>query len=351
MKCPVCSHVFPDALSRCSRCGRVAPERASTTETSSTLIEFPSQRQTRASLPDWRLELNEKVRAIKARRSMEAMVGEANAARRATSVAAETEPVGERPEESSISVPEDHANPIVAAALDRLRRASANAVSQPTPIGRRGSAAAARVAPVPSQQPAARSIAAPQTSALAAVEPFTPAIVQAAPDREELFDPAELLEGLDDEEFDPLAIAATAELPSTFEVQNAPLLARAMAGAIDVGIFALVSVPFVATAWAIGGDLGKLPVRLLLAGTLVLLAAYYVLAMLTIGGRTIGMMIGGLRVVDSDGCDPTSRALFLRATGYLAAALPVGLGFAWAFVNRNGCGVHDLISGTRVVRE
>ena len=65
----------------------------------------------------------------------------------------------------------------------------------------------------------------------------------------------------------------------------------------------------------------------------------------------IGMMMGGLRVVDEYGNEPTTRALFLRATGYVAAAVPAGLGFAWAIVNRDRCGLHDLISGTRVVRE
>lgn len=351
MKCPVCSHVYPDTLSRCSRCGRVAPDRASASDAPSTLIEFPSQRPMRASLPDWRLELNEKVRAIKARRSMEAMVGEAKAERRATSTIPELDAPAAPPDETSIPLQEEHANPIVAAALDRLRRASANAMPQATPMGRRGSAATARVASLPSPQTSAHALSVPQTSALAAVEPYRTAIVQASPIREELFDPAELLEGLDDEAFDPHAIVAQAALPAGPSVEPASLSARAMAGAIDIGIFALVSIPFVATTWAVNGDFSQAPVRLLLAGTLALLAAYYLLAMLSIGGRTIGMMVGGLRVVDEHGSEPTPRALFLRATGYVAAALPVGLGFAWALVNRDRCGLHDLLSGTRVVRE
>ncbi len=351
MKCPVCSHVYPDTLSRCSRCGRVAPERATASDVSSTLIEFPSQRPARASLPDWRLELNEKVRAIKARRSMEAMVGEATAARRATSTPAEPGTATPESEVPQLPLHEEHANPIVAAALDRLRRASASAMPQPTPIGRRGSAATARVAALSHPQTASHALPAQQTSALAAVEPYRSALVEASPVREELFDPAELLEGLDDEAFDPHAIVATAALPPAPMAERASLLARALAGAIDIGIFVLVSVPFVAATWAINGDFTRTPVLILLTVTLALLAAYYLLAMFSIGGRTIGMMIGGLRVVDEYGNEPTTRALFLRATGYVAAAVPAGLGFAWAFVNRERCGLHDLLSGTRVVRE
>lgn len=351
MKCPVCSHVYPDTLSRCSRCGRVAPERASASDSPSILIEFPTQRPTRASLPDWRLELNEKVRAIKARRSMEAMVGEATAARRATSLESELEATPERPEETSTQLHEEHANPIVAAALDRLRRASANAMPPPAQIGRRGSAAVARVASLPSPQTSAHALPMQQTSALTAVDPYQSVMVQPTPSREVLFDPAELLEGLEDEAFDPHAIVVHAALPAAPAADFASLTARAMAAAIDIGIFVLVSIPFVATTWVVNGDLSRMPVRLLLGGTLALLAAYYLLAMLTIGGRTIGMMVGGLRIVDEAGNEPTPRALFMRATAYLVAAIPAGLGFAWAFVNRDRCGLHDLLSGTRVVRE
>lgn len=352
MKCPVCSHVYPDTLSRCSRCGRVAPERASASDVSSTLIEFPSQRPARASLPDWRLELNEKVRAIKARRSMEAMVGEATAARRATNTSPDTETAAPESEAPQQPLHEEHANPIVAAALDRLRRASASAMPQPTPIGRRGSAATARVAALSQPQTATHALPAQQSSALAAVEPYRSALVEATPVREELFDPAELLEGLDDEAFDPHAIVAHAALlPPAPMAERASLPARALAGAIDVGIFFVVSVPFIATTWAINGDFTRTPVLILLTVTLALLAAYYLLAMFSIGGRTIGMMMGGLRVVDEYGNEPTTRALFLRATGYVAAAVPAGLGFAWAIVNRDRCGLHDLLSGTRVVRE
>src|SRR5262245_23788093 len=144
MKCPVCSHVYPDTLSRCSRCGRVASDAATVQpEAKSTLIEFPSTRQ-RASLPDWRVELNEKVRAIKARRSMEALVDEATSLRQASLLPRAVVPIPPPPDPE----PEpEHANPIVAAALDRVRRASesaARAARQPA----RAAAAAAAPAPV-----------------------------------------------------------------------------------------------------------------------------------------------------------------------------------------------------------
>lgn len=348
MKCPVCSHVYPDTLSRCSRCGRVGPEHAGTSDTPSTLIEFPTQRQSRSSLPDWRIELNEKVRAIKARRSMEAMVGEGTAARRAAMAQQEeavAPPVPEPP-----PVAEEHANPIVTAALDRLRRAAnAASQSQPSPMGRRGSASAARVAALPS--PSREPLSYQQPSALTAVEPAPMATLAASPVREDLFDPAELLEGLDDDAFDPEAIVSQALLPAAPALEHASVAARFLAGVIDAGIYVAVSLPFVAATWAFGGDFTRPAVPVLLGSTLILLGIYYLLAMFTVGGRTIGMMVGGLRVVDRDGNEPAPRALFLRASGYVVAALPAGLGFLWAIVHREHCGLHDLLSGTRVVRE
>ena len=35
----------------------------------------------------------------------------------------------------------------------------------------------------------------------------------------------------------------------------------------------------------------------------------------------------------------------------LLAALPLGIGFAWAILHPDGSGWHDLMSGTRVVKD
>jgi uncharacterized RDD family membrane protein YckC len=73
MKCQGCGHDYPNTISRCPRC-RVSGKRGSKSS-DSRLIEFP--RKARAvsqaepaetSLPAWRVELNERVRAIKAKR-------------------------------------------------------------------------------------------------------------------------------------------------------------------------------------------------------------------------------------------------------------------------------------------
>lgn len=350
MKCPVCSHVYPDTLSRCSRCGRVAPETSQPSTPKSTLIEFPLSRQAQTSLPDWRLELNEKVRARKARRTMEALVDEAASLRQAVAPPKPVEPVPD-PEP-----PAEPANPIVAAALDRVRRASENAARATHQVARPSAAAtAAATAPVTLREHPTHLV--PLPALVAAPEP------RLVPDRPtlpatrretELFDPAELLAGLDDD-IGLLDLGETrlVALPGATldEPRRASLALRAVASVVDLAVFCIVSVPFVATTYAIDGDFSKPAVLALLGSTLVLLAIFYLFSMFALCGRTIGMMFSRTHVVDVDGDTPSPRDIFLRVVGVLVSALPVGLGFAWAIFNAERCSWHDLLSGTRVVED
>jgi len=73
MKCQGCGHEYPNTISRCPRC-RLSSRRGSRSS-DSRLIEFPRKARanlqsepTGASLPAWRVELNERVKAVKARR-------------------------------------------------------------------------------------------------------------------------------------------------------------------------------------------------------------------------------------------------------------------------------------------
>lgn len=68
------------------------------------------------------------------------------------------------------------------------------------------------------------------------------------------------------------------------------------------------------------------------------------------GGQTLGMRPWRLRVVAADGGRPALRALLLRyLVGHLSLLL-CGLGFWWAWLDREKRTWHDRASGTRVVR-
>jgi uncharacterized RDD family membrane protein YckC len=68
------------------------------------------------------------------------------------------------------------------------------------------------------------------------------------------------------------------------------------------------------------------------------------------GGQTLGMRPWRLRVVAADGGVPDARAAWTRyAVGTLSVAA-LGLGFWWAWLDRDRLAWHDRASRTRVVR-
>ena len=68
------------------------------------------------------------------------------------------------------------------------------------------------------------------------------------------------------------------------------------------------------------------------------------------GGQTLGMRPWRMKVVAADGAAPGWKALWLRyVTGTLSLAF-AGLGFWWAWFDRDRLAWHDRLSGTRMVR-
>ena len=68
------------------------------------------------------------------------------------------------------------------------------------------------------------------------------------------------------------------------------------------------------------------------------------------GGQTLGMRPWRLHIVDLTGKVPDTRALWRR---YMVASLSLllgGLGFWWAWIDRDRLAWHDRASGTRLVR-
>jgi uncharacterized RDD family membrane protein YckC len=68
------------------------------------------------------------------------------------------------------------------------------------------------------------------------------------------------------------------------------------------------------------------------------------------GGQTLGMRPWRLRVVAADGGAPSRRALCIRYAVATLSSLLAGLGFWWAWVDRDGLAWHDRASNTRIIR-
>ena len=67
-------------------------------------------------------------------------------------------------------------------------------------------------------------------------------------------------------------------------------------------------------------------------------------------GQTPGKMLADIRVIDRHCHAPSLRQAWCRPLGYALSGLPFGLGFLVAAVPPSKAALHDLLSGTRVVR-
>lgn len=82
-----------------------------------------------------------------------------------------------------------------------------------------------------------------------------------------------------------------------------------------------------------------------------LLTGAYAMVSWRRGGRTLGMRPWRLRVVATDGMPPSWASLARRyAVGTLSVAL-AGIGFWWAWLDRDRLTWHDRASGTRLLRD
>jgi uncharacterized RDD family membrane protein YckC len=138
----------------------------------------------------------------------------------------------------------------------------------------------------------------------------------------------------------------------------APAGARLLGGVIDLALVA--GIDFVVVYFTLKicdlpfAQALALPMAPLLS-FLALLNGGYLSTFVAAGGQTIGKMAAGIRVIPADpGAPPSERVSFgqavVRAAGYLASALPAGIGFLPAFFGQERRALHDRLADTRVVK-
>ena len=132
---------------------------------------------------------------------------------------------------------------------------------------------------------------------------------------------------------------------------RAPALARRLASALydlllTVALAIFVTFPFLAV---FGDSTQGWRRHALQAWVLVAIGAYYVWFW-TRGGQTLPMKTWRIRLVRAEGGGPVhaGRALHRYALALLGT-LAVGLGFAWALVDRDRQFLHDRLAGTALV--
>ncbi|HEY0005958.1 MAG TPA: RDD family protein [Pyrinomonadaceae bacterium] len=341
-------------------------------QTASTLIEFPGV--SRASRPQWRKELSERVREIQERRARE---GERQAAaateRRAEQTRPNAAPLGLVPPTEAPAV-----NPIVVAALKRIQRAQQPSMSRTS----RGGSAAAAVARVAEEEfeeetltgtaittPALQRSETAQTSGAEALpseksaEPVRehnlivvqPQIVPKTEQPASKQQPRRVFaEAVDDGVVSQLEEEATSRLDSDAEAYDdrAPLGKRLASGIIDLVVVAFASSPFAAIIELTNGNWSDMRVIASMSGILLVVMFLYLTASIALAGRSWGMSLFSTRVVDADtGNFPTTWQCVRRALVYMLSLATLGLGMLYALFDAEGRTLHDLLSGTAVVKE
>jgi uncharacterized RDD family membrane protein YckC len=406
MQCQNCGRDYPGKLSLCIHCGQRAA-RQTQNPSQSQLLEFPfKQRMAEAkepskpSLPAWRVELNEKVRARKAQKEASKiseyssrMEGIADSG--SLSLHKESHNLSGVPNQalgfakaldhSSDPYPQDEQplndkqatnHRIVENALSRVKRASENAMRASLP----------RIEPVRSSQ-ATTSLAHDREATARVLEPpiispVEPPVVLPQPViQETLIQPrvqreivsqvptltfeaveipikeCESVKRLDEDHLLDYLEAEVEkvdrELHKKMGITECPdLYTHVLINVIDVMVIGLSCVPFLALIQFFTGNLfesGAL-ISALLIGTLV--STFYLTITQILCGKTFGMMAANSHIVDAlNNQQPNLQMILMRTFGYFLAAIPAFAGFFWITLDPQSRGWHDKISGTMVVRD
>jgi uncharacterized RDD family membrane protein YckC len=367
------------------------------------------------ALPAWRIELNEKVRAIRARRSTSgsqadiASEGIGNSfeagARAGLAGAAYDEqpiPYGEnvtqrgapalaqsirQPAAPVASVRRSSTN-IVEAALTRVKRASehasraalpkiepARSIQTPVSLALDREATARALAPSPEIEPRTETVPAPRPELVKspiirparietnlAEKPRVEAIAKAEPavsrpsraEADSKPSPAMVIDELEPLDYLEAEIRKVDKaLGAEFLRNESPsVLTLGVISVVDLIALALSCSPFLAIISISDGSFANTRTRFATAGIVVLVSFFYLALTQSLCGRTFGMMLTNTRVVDERTFEaPSASRALLRTAGYFAGAMPAMIGIIWAAFNRKHRGWQDFLSGTIVVRD
>jgi len=93
------------------------------------------------------------------------------------------------------------------------------------------------------------------------------------------------------------------------------------------------------------------PALLMAIGLFTAVGCVYLYVFQVTMGRTLGMHVLRMRIIDLWGDPPSNARCAIRTVGYLAAAATLMLGFLWMGFDSEKRGLHDWIAGTLVVKE
>jgi uncharacterized RDD family membrane protein YckC len=92
------------------------------------------------------------------------------------------------------------------------------------------------------------------------------------------------------------------------------------------------------------------PVLLMALGLFTAIGCVYLYVFHVTMGRTLGMHVLKMRVIDVWGDTPSNARCAVRTAGYIANALTFFLGFLWIGFDSEKRGLHDWMAGTYVIK-
>jgi len=327
-------------------------------QSASTLIAFPSGR----NVPEWRKRLSQRVREIQDQKAREA--AEADAATRAAETVSCALPSGQlelvpEPEQAPL-------NPIVSKALERVDRARRGEHQSTMPTATAAAPALAAVPKAPKEVPLPLE-ASPETKTdespvetkprLSIVTP--PVIAESAvaltDDVERVAEKPKrvrvISESVEDAALSYLETCLSVPVLSCDTRGDvAGLTRRTFVGLIDLILIALMVSPVVLGIQITSQDWSNPRVIGLVAGVAALAMLVYFTVSIALTGRTLAMRVLSVKAIDArTGLIPTGGQSMKRAFGYVFSLAILGLGFAFAFIDREHRTLHDRFSRTIVV--
>ena len=371
MECPSCGALMESGIEQCSECVASVEDKntnsaaAASEQQTSKLIEFPGV--SRSTVPQWRKELSERVRVAQEKRAREEALEESLAER--NDVATESTPQLELlPQAEAAPV-----NPLVAAALRRIERAhhagayvrvagsggSATAIAYAAPMEFRGETqsqvAAEFLAPATScefedvesrqQEKVHNLVVVPTPTARAvsteAAETFEPSLKPK---------PKRMIGDINDPALNYLDSIPTAVRFETRNHSRASLFARLVSAFVDLIVLSLLCAPFFAALELTNINWDQPRVWIFSAAVFSLVGFLYFTISTALTGRTLGLRLMSLRVVDArTGLIPTGTQSAGRALIYIASLLILGITSVAALLNSERLTPHDRITRTAVI--
>jgi uncharacterized RDD family membrane protein YckC len=382
MRCPACGARNETLGERCPECGAIqeqipvitsqttaptmsehksAPEPVKTEATAvpkarpslpktRSLLEFPGVNR---NLPQWRKELGERVREVQERKAREAQVETADIGPLFSNIEGKSAPMLELLPQAELP-PQ---NPLVIAALQRIERARAQ-------VARSGGAATAVAYQEPMVEVAVgvaelepeESLAKPERAHNLAVvpSPEPELIVEEVPAEPALTvtaKPRRVIDGQNDPALNYLDSIPRSVIVESHGFRSAPAWRRLSAAILDLTTISLLAAPFLALTELTSLAWQNPRVIFFTAGSLLVMAFFYLTVGVAFTGRTVGMKLLSLRVVDArTGLIPTGSQCVGRSLLYLLTIAPAGIGLLYAVINRDQRTIHDQFTRTVVVR-